>query len=72
MVWGGIELLVRLILGKWILVGVCLVWIVVGWVVRGVEVVEGWYVVNGGVNRLVLSKWICGGAGCVGWCILVE
>ena len=22
--------------------------------------------VNGGVNRLVLSKWIWGGAGCVG------
>ena len=22
--WGGIELLVRLILGKWILVGVCI------------------------------------------------
>ena len=37
------------------------------------EVVEGWYVVNGGVNRLVLSKWIWGGCvGCVGWCILVE
>ena len=32
---------------------------------------RGWWYVSGwGVNRLVLSKWICGGAGGVcGWCM---